>query len=331
MKTMTDPLLSIEDLRVSFTTQRGELQALCGVTFDVKPGEVFGLVGESGCGKSVTGLSILRMVPPPGQITGGAIRFKGSDLLIKTEAEMRRIRGAGIAIIFQDPMTSLNPVFTVGRQLIDVLRQHRDMDHEAAYAEALATIESVGLPDVERILRSYPHELSGGMQQRVMIAMALVCGPSLLIADEPTTALDVTIQAQILRLLRSLRDRKAIAIMLITHDLGVVAEVCDRVAVLYAGRVVETGTTRMIFESPQHPYTQGLIGAIPQPEGRGKPLTAIPGIVPINPGAIVGCAFASRCSFAFDRCYEAQPPLLNFKPGHDSACYLVEKAASDER
>jgi peptide/nickel transport system ATP-binding protein len=327
---MTEALLDIQNLEVTFTTQSGHLQALCGVNFAISAGEIFGLVGESGCGKSVTGLSILRMVPSPGRITGGTITFQGENLLAKREADMRRLRGAGIAVIFQDPTTSLNPVFSVGRQLVDVLRQHRSMDGQTAREEVLATMVSVGLPDVERIFRSYPHELSGGMQQRVMIAMALVCGPALLIADEPTTALDVTIQAQILRLLRELRDEKQITIMLITHDLGVIAEACDRVAVLYAGRVVEMGTTEAIFAAPQHPYTQGLINAIPRPRQRGQSLVAIPGIVPGNPGAVVGCAFASRCPYVFERCYETEPALIEVVPGHQSACYMAQEVVAGE-
>ncbi len=324
------PLLQVDDLRIGFDTPRGRLQALCGVSFRIQPGEIYGLVGETGCGKSVTGLAILRLIPKPGRITSGQIQFQGEDLLQKSEAEMRQLRGSSIATIFQDPTSSLNPVFQVGTQLMHVLQQHRIMSKNDARAEVIKTLESVGLPDVERIFRSYPHELSGGMQQRVMIAMALVCQPSIIIADEPTTALDVTIQAQILRLLRDLRDRMGIAILLITHDLGVISKMCDTVAVLYAGRVVESGAAQTLLTHPQHPYTQGLIGATPQAGRRGQPLAAISGTVPSNPGAVIGCAFAPRCKYAFDRCYDEEPPRYEVTTGHHSACFLVAKESQNE-
>jgi len=332
MMTTHSPLLIVDDLHVTFQTERGRLQAVCGVSFDIQPGEIFGLVGETGCGKSLTGLSLLRMVPRPGRITSGRITFKDKDLLSKSEAEMQHIRGADIAMIFQDPTTSLNPVFQVGVQISRVLIQHRGQTRKDAYQEVLRMLTAVGLPDVKRIYHSYPHELSGGMQQRVMIAMALVCQPSLIIADEPTTALDVTIQAQILRLLRELRDQMGIAILLITHNLGVVASMCDRVAVLYAGRVVERGPSAAIFEQPQHPYTQGLIAAIPEPEKRGKPLIAIPGTVPPNPGAVVGCAFASRCPVAYEPCWFEQPGLFDVTTRHTAACLLIrDRLRQDNR
>ncbi len=327
---MSSALLSITDLEVSFKTQQETLRVLCGVTFDIHEGEIFGLVGELGCGKSVTGLSTLRLVPAPGRIVGGAISFRGENLLEKSDAEMRQMRGSAIAAIFQDPTTSLNPVFKVGTQLIDVLRQHHQIKRQEAHEQVIEALRSVGLPDTERIFGAYPHELSGGMQQRVMIAMALVCRPALLIADEPTTALDVTIQAQILWLLRQLRDERKISIMLITHDLGVVAELCDRVAVMYAGRVVEIGTVSELLTHPRHPYTQGLIAAIPGSTSKGQRLAAIPGTVPRNPGAVVGCAFASRCPHVFERCRSDVPPLCPVEVGHDSACFLAEGGA-DER
>jgi oligopeptide/dipeptide ABC transporter ATP-binding protein len=320
------PVLEVQDLRVTFATPREQLQAVCGVSFAVRAGEIFGIVGESGCGKSVTGLSILRMVPPPGQITGGDIRFGGASLADKSAREMQQIRGASIAMIFQDPTSSLNPVFQIGSQLVDVLRQHRPIKRADARAQVLSAFESVGLPDGQRVYRAYPHELSGGMQQRVMIAMALLCSPALLIADEPTTALDVTIQAQILWLLRDLRDRTGIAILLITHDLGVVREVCDRVAVMYAGQIVESCPTEALFRSPRHPYTQGLIAATPSAAARGQHLQAIPGVVPANPGRITGCPFSSRCAHVMDRCRVQMPPVHSVSEGHAAACYLLEDA-----
>ncbi len=327
---MSSSLLSITELEVAFETPRERLKVLCGVSFDIREGEIFGVVGESGCGKSVTGLATLRLVPAPGRIVGGAIHFRGEDLLQKSDADMRRMRGTSIAAIFQDPTSSLNPVFKVGNQLIDVLRQHHHIDRQAAHEQVIEALRSVGLPDTERIFSAYPHELSGGMQQRVMIAMALVCRPALLIADEPTTALDVTIQAQILWLLRKLRDERQISIMLITHDLGVVAELCDRVAVMYAGKVVEIGTVDELLSRPRHPYTQGLLAAIPGSASKGQPLAAIPGTVPRNPGAVVGCTFASRCPHVFDRCRNVAPPLYPLESGHGSACFLAEGVV-DER
>jgi oligopeptide/dipeptide ABC transporter ATP-binding protein len=319
---MSEPLLQVENLKIEFRTARGTLQALSGISFDVLPGEVFGLVGETGCGKTVTGLGVLRLVPKPGKITAGRILLRGDDLLAKSDKEMQQIRGGQIAMIFQDPSSSLNPVFTVGSQIAHVIRQHQNVSADAAKRQTVATLESVGLPDAERLMDSYPHELSGGMQQRAMIAMALACQPALLIADEPTTALDVTIKAQILTLLRELQARFNLALLLITHDLGVVAEMCDRLAVLYAGHVVETGTMTDIFSAPQHPYTRGLMSAIPRRDSRGKPLTAIRGTVPSNPGALVGCPFKSRCDLVFERCRAERPPLMRAEKNHLSACWL---------
>lgn len=321
-------MLEIRNLHVEFKTTRGLLKAVCGVSLNVERGEIFGVVGETGCGKSVTGLSVMRLVPSPGRIARGEIIFDGNNLLDESQTAMRRIRGNDIAMIFQNPGTSLNPIFQVGKQLTRVLHQHRAISRKNARQKVLDTMEAVGLPDPERVFKAYPHELSGGMQQRVMIAMALVSDPKLIIADEPTTALDVTIQAQIIRLLRRLRDELGLAIMIITHDMGVVAELCDRMSVLYAGRVVEIGNTVDIFENPQHPYTQGLMAAIPSPDRYGQALQSIPGSVPGNPGAITGCAFASRCSRVFERCRHHEPSLYKVTSEHSSACFLANGAPS---
>ena len=318
-------LLEVRDLFLEFKTSRGRLKALTGITFDVQSGEVFGLVGETGCGKTVTGLSILRLLPRSASITGGQVIFEGVDLLTLGRSEIESVRGKKIAMIFQDPSTSLNPIFTVGSQIERVIHQHMKVTKQQAAAKALEVLAAVGLPDVERILSSYPHQLSGGMQQRVMIAMALSCNPRLLIADEPTTSLDVTIQAQILRLLRGLQKKFDVSVILITHNLGVIAQTCDRLAVLYGGRVAESGSTRDIFNSPQHPYTRGLMNAIPRPGSRGKKMATVPGMVPSNPGAMTGCTFAPRCEFAFERCRAESPPLFEVGKGHLSACFLVDE------
>jgi len=317
-------LLEVRDLYLEFKTSRGQLKALNGITFDVQPGEVFGLVGETGCGKTVTGLSILRLLPRSASITGGQVIFEGVDLLTLGRSEIKSVRGKKIAMIFQDPSTSLNPVFSIGSQIERVVHQHMKVTKQQAAVKALEVLAAVGLPDVERIMSSYPHQLSGGMQQRVMIAMALSCNPRLLIADEPTTSLDVTIQAQILKLLRDLQKKFDVSVILITHNLGVIAQTCDRLAVLYGGRVAESGITREIFVNPQHPYTGGLMNAIPRPGSRGKRMAAIPGAVPTNPGAIVGCAFAPRCEFALERCRTESPPLVQVGKNHLSACFLAE-------
>jgi len=317
-------LLQVRNLRLEFKTSRGVLKALSDISFEVRPGEIFGLVGETGCGKTVTGLSILRLLPKSAAITAGEIVFNGRDLLRLPAREMEALRGGEIAMIFQDPSSSLNPVFTVGSQMERVVRGHTRMTAREARDRVLHMLEQVGLPDVQRLSGAYPHQLSGGQQQRVMIAMALSCNPRLLIADEPTTALDVTIQAQILRLLRDLQKQFDFSVILITHNLGVVAQTCDRLAVLYAGRVAETGTTRQIFTDPQHPYTRGLMAAIPRPGSRGSRMATIPGTVPSNPGATSGCPFAPRCEHAMPRCAEAVPPLVALDEGHLSACFLAE-------
>jgi len=317
-------LLEVKDLNLEFKTARGTLKALNGITFNVGQGEVFGIVGETGCGKTVTGLSVLRLLPRSAKISNGTIHFAGTNLLDLNASAMEQVRGGKIAMIFQDPSSSLNPVFTIASQIERVIHQHLQLDKHAARRRAEESLTSVGLPDVKRIMSSYPHQLSGGQQQRVMIAMALTCLPDLLIADEPTTALDVTIQAQILKLLRELQKRLGLSIILITHNLGVVAQTCDRLAVLYAGRVAEIGSTENIFNNPQHPYTRGLMNAIPRPGSRGKKMATIPGTVPSNPGAVIGCPFAARCEHVFERCKIETPALFDVSAGHQAACFLVK-------
>ncbi|HXY99295.1 MAG TPA: ABC transporter ATP-binding protein [Stellaceae bacterium] len=327
---MNEPLLAIEDLRTHFFTRDGIVRAVDGVSCTIGRGETLAVVGESGCGKSVTALSILRLVPsPPGRIVSGRIRFDGRDLLALDEAEMRAIRGNEISMIFQEPMTSLNPVLTVARQIGETLMLHQKLDARAARARAVEMLRLVRLAEPERRARQYPHELSGGMRQRVMIAMALACHPKLLIADEPTTALDVTIQAQILDLMRDLKAAIGAAILLITHDLGVVAEMAQRVVVMYAGRKVEEASARDLFRRPRHPYTRGLLASVPHLGATlGQPapprLAEIPGVVPSLREAIVGCAFAPRCAYATGRCRAEAPPLELKRPGHLAACFESE-------
>jgi oligopeptide/dipeptide ABC transporter ATP-binding protein len=319
--------LSVEDLHVQFNTYAGTVRAVNGVSFDIRSGEMFGLVGESGCGKTVTGLAIMRAVPPPGRIMKGRIFFKGEDLITKSESEMRDIRGGRIAMIFQDPTASLNPVFTVGYQISLQITQHRHVSKTEARLLALAMFSEVGLPHAKSIYNTYPHELSGGMQQRVMIAMALASGAELLIADEPTTALDVTIQAQILALLSQLRESEGLTILLITHDLGVVAETCDRVAVTYDGRIVETGTVDEVLYQTKHPYTQGLMAALPDSVDHGQMLQVIKGNVPDGLRPVSGCPFHPRCQAVMDICREQQPLDIQMEnKGHMVACFLYEEA-----
>lgn len=315
-------LLKISNLNLEFKTSRGILKVLNGISFDVERGEVFGLVGETGCGKTVTGLSILRLLPRSASITHGSVDFDSINLIELPASKMKLVRGGKIAMIFQDPSSSLNPVFTVGSQMLRVIRIHTKLNKKQADQRVEETLDAVGLPDIKRVKNSYPHQLSGGQQQRVMIAMALACQPQLLIADEPTTALDVTIQAQILKLLRDLQKQFNISVILITHNLGVVAQTCDRLAVLYAGRVMEIGSTKDIFNDPNHPYTRGLMNSIPKPGSRGKKMEAIAGTVPSNPGKVIGCPFAPRCDFAFDRCHNQTPMLIRLSEGHHSACFL---------
>ena len=317
------PLLSVRDLRTHFVSAGKVVRALDGVSFDVAEGEVFGIVGETGCGKSVTALSILRLIPfPPGKIVSGSIRFKETELLALPPERMRAFRGKEISMIFQEPMTSLNPVFRVGEQMREVIALHQGLGREEAWNAAVAMLARVRIPEAEKVARCYPHQLSGGMRQRVMIAMELSCRPALLIADEPTTALDVTIQAQILRLLQEMRRELGTAILLITHDLGVVAQMCDRVAVMYAGGIVEEAGVVEIFEAPRHPYTQGLWGAIPPVEQERESLAVIPGTVPDLSRPPAGCPFHPRCARRFAPCDRERPAMRAVAPGHRVACHL---------
>ena len=313
-------LLEVHDLETSFSLEGGVARAVDGVSFTLEPGRVLGLVGESGCGKSVTALSCMRLVPPPGRIARGRIVFDGRDLLSLSEAEMRHVRGAGIGMIFQEPMTSLNPVFTVGSQIAEAVRLHRHVGRREAWARAVELLAEVGIAEPARRASDYPHQLSGGMRQRVMIAIAISCEPRVLIADEPTTALDVTIQAEILELLRILRERRGMALLLITHDLGVVAEQADEVAIMYAGRIVEQAPVLEMFERPLHPYTQALFRSMPGAGERRERLDAIPGQVPDLLRLPSGCAFRDRCPGAIDRCATVVPPLDEHAPGHRAAC-----------
>jgi peptide/nickel transport system ATP-binding protein len=324
-------LLEIKDLQVHFRTPDGVNRAVDGVSFHVNERETLAVVGESGCGKSVTAMSILRLIQePPGKVAG-SIRFQGNELLNLSEREMRSIRGNDISMIFQEPMTSLNPVLAVGRQLGETLRLHQGLDKNAAEARAVEMLALVGIPEPRRRVREYPHQLSGGMRQRVMIAIALACNPKLLIADEPTTALDVTIQAQILDLMKDLKRRVGAAIVLITHDLGVVAEVAERVIVMYAGRKVEEAPVTELFRNPRHPYTQGLLGAVPKLgsslTGTATRLAEIPGLVPNMKQRIEGCVFASRCALATDLCRQVAPALEAKAQQHFAACHYAPKAA----
>ncbi|HZF03580.1 MAG TPA: ABC transporter ATP-binding protein [Patescibacteria group bacterium] len=316
-------LLSVEGLRTHFATSAGAVRAVDGVSFAIARGEVLGLVGESGCGKSVTSLSIMRLVPPPGRIVAGRIRLEGDNLLDKDAEAMRRVRGARIAMVFQEPMTSLNPVFTIGDQIAAAVLAHEGGRRRAAWDRAVEMLDHVQMPSPGERARDYPHQLSGGLRQRAMIALALAPGPQLLIADEPTTALDVTIQAQILDLLRRLQAERGMAVLLITHDLGVVAELCHRVAIIYAGRIVEMAPVARIFEEPLHPYTRGLLRCLPHPSRFGQPLSSIEGAPPDLRGADAGCRFAPRCPLAIASCRRDEPVLAERRPGHFVACPVV--------
>ena len=326
-------LLEIEGLKTHFFTRDGVVRAVDGVSFSVAPGETLAVVGESGCGKSVTSLSILRLIAsPPGRIVEGSIRFQGQDLLALSERGMRDIRGNEISMIFQEPMTSLNPVLSVGRQITETLTLHRGLSREAAKARAIEMLRLVGIPEPASRLRQYPHEFSGGMRQRVMIAMALACDPKLLIADEPTTALDVTVQAQILDLMRQLKARTGTAIILITHSLGVVAEMAQRVIVMYGGRKVEEAPVGALFATPRHPYTRALLNSVPHLRsslaGNGKArLAEIAGVVPSLKEAIPGCIFAPRCRHASEPCRQSYPPLEQKAAGHWVACWEADRLA----
>ena len=322
---MSEPLLTVEELTTYFHTDGGVAKAVDGVSFTLKKGETLGLVGESGCGKSVTSLSLMRLIPePPGEIVSGQIRFNGRNLLSLDEKALQGVRGNDIAMIFQEPMTSLNPVFTCGDQIDEAVVLHQRLGKHAARAKTVDMLDLVGIPDPGQRANEYPHQLSGGMRQRIMIAMALSCNPELLIADEPTTALDVTIQAQILELLDRLQRELGMAVLMITHDLGVIAEVADRVAVMYAGKIVETGTVGEIFASPQHPYTKGLLESIPSLNEEKDRLSVIPGTVPDATRFPAGCRFSPRCSLAENIC-EANEPLLEPTAGNRHvACWMVE-------
>jgi len=329
---MSEPLLRVEGLKTHFHTGRGVARAVDGVSFTLGRGETLGVVGESGCGKSVTALSILRLIPsPPGRIEGGAIHFDGRNLLDLTEREMRSVRGREIAMIFQEPMTSLNPVFTIGNQIAEAITVHEKRPKAEVQARVVELLKLVGIPAPEARAHEYPNQLSGGMRQRAMIAMALACDPKILIADEPTTALDVTVQAQILDLMAGLRERLGMSILLITHDLGVVAEFCDRVAVMYAGRVVEQATAAEIFANPRHPYTKGLLQSVPQGRGdytRRERLSAIPGSVPDLTALPKGCLYANRCPLARDRCRESEPGLDAVGDAHTARCFFPDEVPS---
>jgi oligopeptide/dipeptide ABC transporter ATP-binding protein len=319
------PILSVKNLKTAFKTREGSFLAVDDVSFDVYPSEVLGLVGESGCGKSVTALSILRILPdPPGKVVGGEVLFEGKDLLKAPERDMRTVRGGRIGMVFQEPMTSLNPVFTVGDQVAEALTVHKGMNREQALRRTAELFDLVGLPEPARQLGSFPHQLSGGMRQRVMIAMAISCGPSLVIADEPTTALDVTIQAQILQLLDRIRKEFGTAVILITHDLGIIAQMADRVAVMYAGRIVESAKTDDIFYDPLHPYTEGLLASIPKPGEKLHRLKAIPGMVPKLTELPHGCKFLPRCPYAKPEYAESEPELTEVKQGHFVRCFRAQ-------
>ncbi|NOT47093.1 MAG: ABC transporter ATP-binding protein [Acidobacteria bacterium] len=328
-----DKLLEISGLKTTFKTRAGLVKAVDDVSFDVAEGEFLGLVGESGCGKSITALSVMRLIYPPGKITGGSIKFKGEELTTATEDRMREIRGNDIAMIFQDPMTSLNPVYTVGEQIAEALRLHRKLDKKAAWAAAIAAMKEVSIPAAERRASDYPHQLSGGMRQRVMIAMALACDPELLIADEPTTALDVTIQAQILELLDELRRTRNLAVLLITHDLGVVAEAADRVCVMYTGKIVEESGVEAIFAEPKHPYTRGLLNSVPKltdaAVAKETRLQTIEGMVPSPTDLPPGCHFEPRCAFRMPECSLAEIPLFELGGDTKVRCILYEEKPAE--
>lgn len=322
-------LLEVTNLRTQFPTRAGLVKSVDGVSFSIGEGELLGLVGESGCGKSITALSIMRLISKPGKITNGSIKFKGEDLTAATDERLREIRGNDIAMIFQDPMTSLNPVFTVGEQIAEALRLHRKLDKKKAWEAAIQAMREVSIPSPERRVNDYPHQLSGGMRQRVMIAMALACDPDLLIADEPTTALDVTIQAQILELLNELRRSRKLAILLITHDLGVVAEVADRVCVMYTGKIVEESDVNQLFEDPKHPYTRGLLRSVPKLTDAGTAkavkLQTIEGTVPSPTDLPFGCHFAPRCEYRMEICTEGEIPLTKLPNGVKVRCVLHDE------
>ena len=324
-------LLEVKDLSTYFFTPEGVVKAVDSISYDLQEGETLGLVGESGCGKSVSALSIMRLIQRPGRTVAGEVTFNGQDLLALDDSEMRRIRGKDMAMIFQEPMTSLNPVLTIGKQLTEALMLHLGLDQNAANDRAGDLLEMVGIPEGRGRLGDYPHQFSGGMRQRVMIAMALSCDPKMLIADEPTTALDVTIQAQILELVKKLGEETGTAVLIITHNLGVVARYADRVNVMYAGKIIERGTAREIYTNPRHPYTIGLLNSVPRlDEPRKEQLAPIEGSPPDLIGLPVGCAFRPRCKYAIDRCAVEYPPLLEVAEGHTAACWVSDQLGRQE-
>jgi len=323
-------LLEVRDLKTHFFTQEGVVKAVDGVSYDLEEGETLGLVGESGCGKSVSALSIMRLIPdPPGKTVGGEVIFEGQDLLKLPDSQMRRVRGKQISMVFQEPMTSLNSVLSIERQLTESLELHLGMSKTEARREAVRRLEQVGIPDPERRLKQFPHQFSGGMLQRVMIAMALSCNPKLIIADEPTTALDVTIQAQILELMKNLSREYGVSLIIITHNLGVVARYADRVNIMYAGKIIERGTARDIYRNPSHPYTLGLLNSVPRLDlPRKEKLDPVEGQPPDLMNLPAGCSFRERCRFAIERCAEEIPPLQSVSEGHFSACFAAETLVS---
>ena len=324
---MSSPVLEVRNLKTQFHTSEGVIHAVDGIDLAVRPGTVLGIVGESGSGKTVTALTVMRLIPqPPGRIVSGEVLFDGADLLTLTEREMQKIRGKRIAMIFQEPMTSLNPVFTVGNQISEMLRRHLKMSRRDARDRTIELLELVGIPSADRRVKEYPHQLSGGMRQRVMIAMAISCSPQIIFADEPTTALDVTIQAQILVLLEELRERLGMAMVLISHDLGVIAQMAHEVAIMYAGRIVERTGTEELFAHPLHPYTRGLLESLPRFDkdgGRPERLRAIPGTVPKLSELPTGCTFTPRCGVAIPHCAQEEPPLKEIRPGHWVRCWVA--------
>lgn len=324
------PLLTVKGLKTHFFTDNGTVRSVDDVDFIVNESETVGIVGESGCGKSVTALSLMQLINSSnGKIVEGSIVFQGQDLVKLNEAQLRKIRGNDIAMIFQDPMSSLNPVYTIGNQIIETLRLHTSLNRKEAKARCLEVLAQVGIPEPEKKFKAYPHQLSGGMRQRIMIAIALSCNPKIIIADEPTTALDVTIQAQILELIQKLKVEEKTSIIMITHDLGVVSEVCDRVIVMYAGQVIEEADARVIFATPQHPYTTALLKALPLLDEEKEWLETIPGNVPIPSEMPVGCKFAPRCSYSMERCLSEVPELMKISDGHSSRCFLVEEVNNE--
>ncbi len=322
------PILDVKDLKTVFRTRSGEVHAVNDVSFDLRPGELLGVVGESGSGKSVTMMSLIGLLPtPPADVRGGVVRFDGADLLKVDEKTLRAIRGAKIGFVFQDPMTSLNPVYTVGFQIMEPLRKHMGLDKRKARERAVELLELVGIPDARRRLTDYPHQFSGGMRQRVMIAIALACDPQVLIADEPTTALDVTIQAQILELVKDLRQKLGMAIVWITHDLGVIAGIADRVMVMYGGQIVEHAPVKELFQNAQHPYTRALLKTVPSVRGERAPkLNVIEGQPPMLSAQPTACPFRFRCEYRFDQCEQSNPPRMPVGPGHDAACFWDPEA-----